>query len=142
MIWSDWIFLIAPILIGLLPAAFVAKKGIRCGKKPKWQPPPWVFSVVWPILYILLGIQGMILWKTSGRQLMNKMVLIWITLTSLLLAWWPLFSWLVCSPISAFVSLSIITVLCWYTVIICRHLYNIPLVFWLSFATILSAQAI
>lgn len=146
--WSDWIFVIAPIALGVgAPMLAGLKKGknagIRCGVKPKWQPPPWVFSVVWPVLYLLLGIQGMLLWRRSGRRWQRSPDLtLWAVLTASLLLWWPVFSAWVCMPLVAFFTLVAIAVLCAYFVFTRRALLLLPLAVWLCFASVLAAQAV
>ncbi|MGE0525539.1 MAG: TspO/MBR family protein [Bdellovibrionales bacterium] len=32
-------------------------------RKPRLQPPPWVFGVVWPILYITSAVSGFLFWQ-------------------------------------------------------------------------------
>lgn len=35
-------------------------------RKPAWTPPNWVFPVVWPILYTLMGIAAWLVWRRNG----------------------------------------------------------------------------
>ncbi|MCS6864843.1 MAG: TspO/MBR family protein [Gemmataceae bacterium] len=35
-------------------------------RKPTWTPPNWVFPVVWPVLYTLMGIAAWLVWRKSG----------------------------------------------------------------------------
>ena len=30
-------------------------------RKPRWQPPPWVFGVVWPLNFLALGVAGTVI---------------------------------------------------------------------------------
>lgn len=34
--------------------------------KPTWTPPNWVFPVVWPVLYICMGVAAWLVWKEAG----------------------------------------------------------------------------
>jgi len=34
--------------------------------KPSWNPPDWAFPVVWSILYILIAIAGVLVWRAEG----------------------------------------------------------------------------
>ncbi|MFH5831070.1 TspO/MBR family protein [Halalkalibaculum sp. DA3122] len=34
--------------------------------KPDWTPPNWIFPVVWPILYFLMGLSAWLVWEKSG----------------------------------------------------------------------------
>lgn len=42
---------------GLIGAAFGGPSGRYCRRlnKPPYSPPPWIFPVVWPVLYTLMG---------------------------------------------------------------------------------------
>lgn len=149
---SDWAFLLGPITLGIgAPLLLMLLsggrgdgargRGIVCGVRPKWQPPAWVFSVVWPVLYLLLGIQGMLQWRRAGRSWSPGLTL-WSALTASLLVWWPVFSLWACAPLLAFLSLLAIAALCWYIVIAMRAYLLVPLAAWLAFACVLSAQAV
>jgi tryptophan-rich sensory protein len=50
----SYILLTAPIILGLGSGYFVSRKRIP-KVKSYLSPPPWLFGVVWPILYLLLG---------------------------------------------------------------------------------------
>ncbi len=34
--------------------------------RPAWAPPSWLFGVVWPVLYVLIGLAPWWLWRTTG----------------------------------------------------------------------------
>ncbi|MCT4594605.1 MAG: tryptophan-rich sensory protein [Anaeromicrobium sp.] len=44
-------------------------------KKPAFAPPPWVFGVVWPILYLLMGIASYRIWMSNKYDNGNKKAL-------------------------------------------------------------------
>lgn len=44
--------------------------------RPSWQPPDWVFGVIWPYNFIVLGISAFVVSKNLSRNL----VIIWLTL--------------------------------------------------------------
>jgi translocator protein len=35
-------------------------------ERPAWAPPSWAFGVVWPVLYVLIGIAGWRVWRARG----------------------------------------------------------------------------
>jgi translocator protein len=34
--------------------------------RPVWAPPAWTFGVVWPVLYLLIGVAAWRVWRTAG----------------------------------------------------------------------------
>jgi translocator protein len=34
--------------------------------RPTWAPPEWLFGVVWPVLYVLIGVAAWWLWRQAG----------------------------------------------------------------------------
>jgi len=38
-------------------------------KKPDWNPPKWVFPVVWTVLYAFIAIAGWLIWQEAGTGL-------------------------------------------------------------------------
>lgn len=36
-------------------------------ERPVWAPPSWLFGVVWPALYLLIGIAAWRVWRAAGR---------------------------------------------------------------------------
>ncbi len=58
--------------------------------KPDLTPPDFLFGVVWPVLYFLMGLSLVLLWKNSGKKL--SWPLFWFALQLVLnLAWSPVF---------------------------------------------------
>ena len=43
--------------------------------KPAWNPPNWVFPVVWPTLYLLMSIAAWLVWRRSGRGAIGALLL-------------------------------------------------------------------
>jgi tryptophan-rich sensory protein len=59
--------------------------------KPFFMPPGWLFGVVWPILYVLLGIAlAMILAEPESPRRRNALILFFVQL-ALNFAWSPVF---------------------------------------------------
>ncbi|MGI9402059.1 MAG: TspO/MBR family protein [Rhizobiaceae bacterium] len=42
--------------------------------KPDWTPAPWVFPVVWSILYLMIALSGWLVWQAAGAGLA---ILLW-----------------------------------------------------------------
>jgi benzodiazapine receptor len=109
------------------------------GETVKFRPPAWVFGVVWPILYILLGIS----WVIASRQ--NKLnSIIYGLITLLLMSWIIFYSCekdkkssvyiLICSIMAAFACISVGNNV--------SKILISPLIGWLIFALMMNAQEI
>ena len=46
-------------------------------EKPSFTPPRWLFSTVWIILFVLMGISLYLLWKNSLQERAVRVVLFW-----------------------------------------------------------------
>lgn len=84
---------IAGLITGLVPASITSMFGEMQSAwyngliKPELTPPGWVFSVVWSLLYFILGIAGYRIYKTR-----NRLALALFAMNILLnLLWQPLF---------------------------------------------------
>ena len=75
--WKDYkiyLFLIIPMLTGYI-TNFFCNIGKDAGSKVSARPPPWVFGVVWPILYLFLGIVWVLLRKNDSYIIDTLMIL-------------------------------------------------------------------
>ncbi|GAB4823348.1 hypothetical protein N2152v2_010394 [Parachlorella kessleri] len=57
-------------------------------RKPKWNPPNWVFGPVWTVLYSAMGVASWRVWQAGGGQLPLTLYGIQLALNFL---WSPLF---------------------------------------------------
>jgi len=61
------------ILYAVLSGAWVATDAgwYRSLTQPSWQPPPWVFGVIWPYNFIALAIVGsLVAWRAPGYRVL------------------------------------------------------------------------
>ena len=61
-------------------STLVSKAGMEASKallQPPWAPPDWLFSVVWPILYTLMGVSAALVWRKSDGPARRGSVAIW-----------------------------------------------------------------
>lgn len=138
---------LSPLLIGFGSAlAFSPKVYRKCGIKSNLQPPGWVFSLVWSILYILIGIACLYEWKKSGKKWTRSLQSLVISFMSMVV-WWIIFS-NICNPSLAFATLipiiSIVIVSMIFLLVDNNRVsfyLLIPLVLWLCFASLLSFVA-
>jgi len=59
--------------------------------KPEAQPPGWAFGVVWPILYLLIGIAFSMILNARGARLRGIAIALFLVQLGLNLYWSPLF---------------------------------------------------
>lgn len=132
-----------PLLTGVGLVAIAQPDGRRgvCNVTPRLQPPGWVFSVVWPILYLMLGAALVLVWRSKHVPTLIALLGGIIGLQ----AWWWIFS-SACRPAAAFLSLAALAA--FFGIFAINQIPNnprvalllAPLVAWCSFATYLSYQ--
>jgi len=106
--WQSILWIFSPIVLGLGSSAIFIPKNKIPKVRSKWNPPGWVFGVVWPILYLLLGYASYLVWQAKSRKIDSILQKYMIHLT-LLLLWWPYFVYFP-NPIFATISLFLLAV--------------------------------
>ncbi len=53
-------------------------------RKPKWNPPKWVFPVVWTILYAFIAVAGWLVWGQVG---FGVVMFVWVVQLILNASW-------------------------------------------------------
>ena len=141
--WQSILWIFSPIVLGLGSSAIFIPKNKIPRVRSKWNPPGWVFGVVWPILYLLLGYASYLVWQNGGKSILQ----IYIIHLLLLLLWWPYFVYNP-NPIFATSSLFLLAIsaiyIGWgfYVVNKTAGYCLIPYILWLFFATFLTSQTI
>ncbi len=51
-----------------LAAFFCARRYTKLLKRPRWNPPNWLFGAVWPVLYTAQSVASWLVWKNKGKQ--------------------------------------------------------------------------
>ncbi|MCB1114523.1 MAG: tryptophan-rich sensory protein [Chlamydiia bacterium] len=57
-------------------------------QKPFFNPPKWVFPVVWPILYIMMAISFWLVWIKPAKRSFSYILFGWQLLLNLLWSYW------------------------------------------------------
>ena len=139
----DLNFLVIPIpmIIGFA-TAFYCRPGKDAGSNVAFRPPSWVFSTIWPILYLLFGLGWYFSLKKSGNRTLVHIMN--ITLTVLLALWLVVYGCGKNKKGAAFVLLACIaTALMVFAVnSTTGKLLIAPLVAWLIFALLLNTQEV
>jgi len=132
-----WWWLLAAVA-SLAGAMFVDRKFFLNVKKPKFAPPPWLFGIVWPILYALQAQASYLV----QRELEQFGWQCWFYLAFLIVstAWTPIFFQLrlmIISLIVIFASLLLAILVTVFYGVICTTsgLFMAPTAAWILFAS-------
>lgn len=132
-------------LIGLLGSLFSGNTGqiYISFAKPPLSPPGWLFGVIWPILYLLMGIATYIIYQTPHTPGCKKAItLYWVQLFVNFL--WPIvffrFEWYWISVVVILLLdvLVLITKIWFYKIKKVAGYLMIPYLLWIIFATYLN----
>ena len=131
---KDLMRLFYPMFAGFVVSKFCKME--KSGVDVKFRPPPFVFGIVWPILYILLGLS----WINSNPDKNMNIEVLFFTLSSLLAYWIVVYACQKNKKNAVFVMLSIILNIALLMVQISKQsqIYLVPLAVWIFFAMLLS----
>lgn len=131
---KDLLRLFYPMIAGFVVSKFCKME--RSGVNVKFRPPPFVFGIVWPILYILLGLS----WINSNPDKNMNIEVMFFILSSLLAYWIVVYACQKNKKNAVFVMLAIILNIALLMVQIPKksQLYLVPLAVWIFFAMLLS----
>lgn len=110
--------------------------------KPPLSPPPWLFPVVWTILYILMGISSYLVYEKNDAD--NKKALTLYAIQLALNFIWPIFFFGFDAYFFSFILLIILwvfvllTIISFYKTNKLAGLLMIPYLIWLTFAAYLN----
>lgn len=130
---NDYRYIMIPFVIIYTSAYFTNQycKPFDSNKKVKYQPPSYVFSIVWPLLLIHFGF--------SWNQ--NKTNPKYLIILSLLTAWMFVYLCLEMELVS-FIILLLSIYQTYGLIQETKDYFLLPLCFWLSFAAFLNWQTI
>jgi tryptophan-rich sensory protein len=93
-------------------------------EKPQFTPPDWAFGVVWPLLYILMGISASIIWQAGfHRNEVKTAVILFFALVEISILWCAI----------------LMTIVTFWKVKRLAALFLIPYISWVTFAIVLNA---
>ena len=134
--------LFIPLFVGAVSAALSRKGMLMYGdmQKPPLSPPPWVFSVAWTILYIMMGLASYFIIVSETDMRSKAMALIIYSVQLAMNFMWSIFFFNMGILLFSFVWLMIM----WGIVILCALRFFpinrtaafllIPYILWLIFA--------
>ena len=131
---EDLMRLVYPMVAGFGVSLFCKME--KSGVNVKFRPPPYIFGIVWPILYLLLGWSWV---QSNPRQ--NQMIDgLFFTLSSLLAVWIVVYACRKDKKNAVFVMVAILLSIAMLMVLIPKtsQLMLVPLGVWILFALLLS----
>jgi len=136
-----YILLLTPVVLGMGSGLLLRNKPIS-KVKSKLNPPSWLFGVVWPILYLLLGYSSYLIFNSNSSSKYTYLA-IYIVHIVLLTAWWPYFIYFPNKYVATFSLIflflyAIILSVLFSTINKTASYCLIPYIIWLSFASYLS----
>lgn len=132
-------------MAGIFGAQFEPGQWYQLLQKPVWTPPDWIFPVVWPVLYILMGIAAWLVWKMESTSLTQSPFIAFYVQLILNALWSWLFFGMHTIGLALF-EIALLWVAVCSTVILfwkknqAAGLLLIPYVLWISFAFALTAS--
>jgi tryptophan-rich sensory protein len=114
--------------------------------KPSFNPPDWAFGVVWPILYVMMGVSAFLVWR-KGLSSEQAKVALGLFILQLVLngIWTPIFFGLhmmglaLAEIILLWVAI-LMTIIAFWRISKPATYLLIPYILWVSFAIALNAS--
>lgn len=135
---------IAAGVIGSIFTASSIESWYTLLEKPAFNPPAWVFSPVWTILFILMGISLYLVWNKGLQYPGVKSGMFIFGIQLLLNLLWSLLFFRLRSPYYAFIEI----ILLWFAILLTILQFRkisktasyllIPYILWVSFASVLN----
>ena len=113
--------------------------------RPSFTPPDWTFGVVWPVLYVMMGISAFLIWNVGIDKRQVKVSLGCFALQLILNGLWTLIFFGLHLIGFALVEIVILwaailmTILAFWKVSKPAALLLLPYILWVSFAVVLNA---
>lgn len=136
---------LAGTVSGLLSNSGDTNSWYRALDLPSFQPPSWAFGVVWPILYICLGLSLAMLLHARGAVRRGRLIALFLIQLALNFAWSPIFFGLHkvelgLAILAAMVVLTLALIALLWRVRVAAALLLLPYLAWICFATALNFQ--
>ena len=115
--------------------------------KPDWTPPSWTFAVVWPVLYVLLGVSLAMILHARGAKGRERVLTLFGLQLILNFAWSPVFflwhkAGSALTILAALVVVNAVLVILAWRVRRIAAVLLIPYLAWLIFAAFLNFEIV
>lgn len=142
---AEYVLIGVPLITGYV-TSLACKMSSRSGQSVAFRPPSVVFGIVWPILYIMMGVAWCFSAQKTKQGTDNILVHIFNAfLVTALVTWMIVYACGKNKQAAVFVLLiSVLLALAVYTVApsLMTKLLVLPLVAWLGFATLMNATEV
>ena len=130
--------LLLPMILGYIMSYFC--KMDNSGKNIKFRPPTYIFIIVWPILYLLVGIS----WINSIQKYDIKIEILYLILIELLTKWIYVYSCMNNKKMAIYILLLILLIITILMILIPTNskLLLSPLLIWIFFATLMNVTEV
>ncbi len=130
-----------PMILGAIASA-MCQIPKEAGKSVRFRPPGWVFSIVWPLLYIMVGISWYI--SAKSTKFHNALIDSCFAILNVILCSWIIVYGCVNNKIIGVYIIAASILMCILTMIVIHHNklalgLLAPLLVWLMFALLLNA---
>lgn len=134
-------------IAGLIPAVFVYRpfpSWYNNLAKPSFTPPGWVFAVVWPALFLLMGLAAYLVWSTAMNSDGKNIAMLFFWLQLFINMLWSFIFFLMHSPLLAFLELMVLwvaivlTIGKFYRVSKAAAWLMVPYLLWVTFAGVMN----
>ncbi len=136
------ISILLPLFVGGL-SGFISSSSVdifNSLKQPALSPPSWLFGVVWPILYVCMGICSYLIYTSNKSECSKNKALIVYALQLGVNFFWSIIFFNLQAFLFAFIWLLLLWVLIFYTIKLAvpfttiGSLLLVPYLLWVTFA--------
>lgn len=113
--------------------------------RPSFNPPGYLFGIVWPVLYILMGISLYLIWKSQPGNLRTMALCVFAIQMILNFLWSFIFfrfhriGWAFAEILLVWISI-VVMIIVFYKISRTAGLLQIPYLLWVTFASILNGS--
>ena len=148
-IWKLVVSIVACLAAGAIGSIFTRQAiptWYATLEKPVFNPPNWVFSPVWTLLYILMGIAAFLVWRKGLENKQVRIALIVFLVQLVLNALWSVAFFGLESPLCGLIVIVVlwvailVTVLRFYSISLAASVLLWPYLLWVTFAAVLNSS--
>lgn len=116
-------------------------------QKPSFNPPGWIFPIVWTALYVLMVVSAYRVWRAPEGAARKRALILWWAQLAFNAVWSPIFFG-ARRPEFALADLALLVPAAFAYVIVARRVDRaaaavmLPYLGWISFATVLNAAIV